>query len=290
MKETLVTIIIPSYNHEKYIAKAITSVLEQTYKNIELIVIDDGSKDNSVQVIQALADKHKFTFIAQENQSLPVTLNRALEIARGELFCEFSSDDFLSETYIELQVHFMHQNPDIALVAASLTIVDAEDRAQPKKHTAAIPQKFNFEDVIFKGKNVPAPGMVFRKDILQEVGGFSPDIQLEDLQIQLKLTNAGHLITFNPDAEVFYRLHGENNVLRESWMADQMLATINEYQDHKDFKKIRKFWYLKLFKKYAKVDKKKARRFLPQVLQYCYHLSFLHAVYRLVFKTVKSCN
>jgi alpha-1,3-rhamnosyltransferase len=283
IEKPLVSIVIPSYNHAKYIRQAIESVLNQTYLNIELIVIDDGSKDHSVEIIQELADAHGFTFIAQENKSLPVTLNIALQMAKGELFCEFSSDDFLSTDYIEKQVLFMQDNLDVALVAATLTVVDGSGKIEDNKCSNLSPRKYTFDDVVFNGMNVPAPGMVFRKKVLEEVGGFSPEIQLEDLQIQLKITHAGHLITINPEAKVFYRLHGENNVLRKNWMADQMLATINEYQDHEDFNKIRKFWYLRVFKIYAKVDKPKAKRFIKEVRCYWFTKDFWKGIRRILF-------
>lgn len=282
MNNPFVTVFIPSYNHEKYVKKAIQSVLDQTYDNIELIVIDDGSTDNSVEIIKKLAEKNEFKFIVQENTGLTPTLNKGVQLAKGEFFCELSSDDHLQKTYIKKQVTFMQEQDDIAMVAASLIIIDATGEIQENKHKSLTPKKYDFDDIMFKGCNVPAPGMLFRTAILADIGGFNPNIQLEDWQIQLKLTSQGHLITINPDAKVYYRLHGENNVLRASWMADQMLATINEYSEHKDFPRIRKIWYLRLFKKLAKVDKKKAKEFLPQVLKYFYMPAFWHGVRRLL--------
>ncbi len=81
----LVTVIIACYNHEKYIEQSISSVLEQTYGNVELLVIDDGSTDDSVAVIKRLLTAHDFNFIEQANQGLSKTLNEAIRRAQGSL-------------------------------------------------------------------------------------------------------------------------------------------------------------------------------------------------------------
>ncbi|MGL4855050.1 MAG: glycosyltransferase family 2 protein, partial [Lentisphaeria bacterium] len=247
----LVTVVIPSYNHEKYIEKAIYSVLAQTYKNIELIVIDDGSKDSSPQLITELANEHGFKFIARENHGLMNTLNEALGLATGEFFCSFSSDDIMAEDYIEKQLNYLQKNRDVALICATLSMIDGTGEAIKDNHSPLEVGKYGFDDVALRGKNLPAPAMIFRIEKLREIGGFNPKIQLEDVYIQLKLTNAGYLIGNNPEATIYYRMHGKNNVLRESWMTDQMFLTINEFKDHPKFRKIRKVWYLRLFKKYA---------------------------------------
>ena len=82
----LVSVVVPCYNHEKYVKETIESIVNQTYKNIELIVIDDGSKDNSVKVIQELADKYGFTFIHRPNKGLSATLNEGIRLSKGKYF------------------------------------------------------------------------------------------------------------------------------------------------------------------------------------------------------------
>lgn len=96
----LVTVMIPSYNHEKYIKESIQSVIDQTYSRLELIVIDDGSKDNSIQIIEEmrLACEQRFEhfqFIFRENRGLSRTLNQGLSLARGEYFSIVASDDIM---------------------------------------------------------------------------------------------------------------------------------------------------------------------------------------------------
>ena len=89
----LVTVIIASYNHGPYIEESILSVLNQSYKNIELLVVDDGSKDDSVERISALQAQYGFDFRVQQNQGLTNTLNGAIARSKGSLIVPFGSDE-----------------------------------------------------------------------------------------------------------------------------------------------------------------------------------------------------
>ena len=102
MKKVLVTIIIPIYNAEKYLDKTISSVLQQTYKNYELILIDDGSKDNSLEICNKYKNKDKrIRLIKQENLGVSATRNKGLEIADGEFVCFMDADDYIEPNMLE---------------------------------------------------------------------------------------------------------------------------------------------------------------------------------------------
>ena len=111
MANSLVSVVIPCYNHEHYIEQAISSVLSQDYPSIELIVIDDGSTDNSPQTIKELHDKQQnFTYLSQKNSGLIATLKRGLTRAKGEFFCQLASDDFLPSNSISKRVEKLNAN------------------------------------------------------------------------------------------------------------------------------------------------------------------------------------
>ena len=113
----LVSVIIPSYNHEQYVTKAIKSVFSQTYKNIELIVIDDGSKDHSVKKILELKKRYPFKFIARKNKGLASTLNEAIKLAKGVYITFLASDDYYLPQRIEHAADHLNQLPnDVAAV------------------------------------------------------------------------------------------------------------------------------------------------------------------------------
>ena len=115
-KNPLVSVVVPCYNHERYVKECIQSIIDQSYKNIELIVIDDGSKDASVAVIEGLrgACEERFTrfeFSARENRGLCNTLNQALDWCQGEYFAAIASDDQWLPFKTEKQVEYLEEHP-----------------------------------------------------------------------------------------------------------------------------------------------------------------------------------
>ena len=98
-----VSIIIPVYNNEKYVEKCIRSVMEQTFRNIEIIIIDDGSQDDSVEILNRLAAEDKrIVLVHQENGGVAIARNRGLELAKGEYVTFIDGDDYVSKEYIAL--------------------------------------------------------------------------------------------------------------------------------------------------------------------------------------------
>ncbi|MEG0901309.1 MAG: glycosyltransferase family A protein, partial [Clostridia bacterium] len=113
-------VVIPCYNHESFVQDSIQSVIDQSYQNIELIIIDDGSKDGSVEKIKEMLDLCeerfiRFKFISRENRGISVTLNEAIRWSKGEYWAICSSDDFYHYNKIEKQVTLMHNDKNIAL-------------------------------------------------------------------------------------------------------------------------------------------------------------------------------
>lgn len=111
----LVSVIIPAYNSERYIERALRSVLRQTYTNTEIIVIDDGSKDRTAQVVRGLGDP-RIVYIYQENRSQGPARNNGISQARGEFVTFLDSDDFYSPLKIEKEVQFLLSNREFDVV------------------------------------------------------------------------------------------------------------------------------------------------------------------------------
>ncbi len=111
-QKQLVSVVIPLYNAEKYIEETMQSILNQTYQNIEIIVVDDGSKDQSPTIVKELQRKHpeKVRYIHQKNQGVSVARNTGIEHANGEYVAFLDSDDLWHPSKIEKQVQSMHLN------------------------------------------------------------------------------------------------------------------------------------------------------------------------------------
>lgn len=129
MIEDLVSIIVPCYNGEKYISRFMESILNQTYKKIELIIIDDGSIDNTKNIIEDFKEKFEkrkiiLKYIYQTNQGQAEALNKGLEVVTGEYLTWVDSDDLLIENCIEKKVIFLKENPRYGFVVSSIGVYD----------------------------------------------------------------------------------------------------------------------------------------------------------------------
>lgn len=277
----LVSIIIASYNHCDFIEASITSVLTQTYSNIELLVVDDGSTDGSVERIQRLQQLHGFSFLAQENKGLSRTLNETLARARGNLIAPFGSDDVMLPARIALQVAYLRDKPEVGICAGNIQEIDAE--GHPLGKFRDLPRRrLDFEDVFLDRKTgAPAPTLLFRREALEKVGGFDPQIRLEDLLIQLKITRAGYSIDVLNEVLAHYRVHGSNTYKNHRFMTDNVLRTYAQFSDHPAYLQVCTNFRNSMLLKCARQDKNLARELLAQLPLRTWNAKTLRGLWRL---------
>jgi len=127
-----ITVAIPSYNHEKYIAHAIRSVLEQTFQDFEIVITDDGSSDETLQVIREFTDPRIRIYCNEKNCGASAAMNNCIQQAKGEYIAILNSDDLFSPDKLEKQVDFLDKNPEIGAVFGYAQIID-----DTKGHTLA---------------------------------------------------------------------------------------------------------------------------------------------------------
>lgn len=129
MNRPLVSVLIPMFNHAQYVKRCLDSLVEDGWDNLEVLVMDDGSSDNSFEVAKAWRDAHPSSFVRfdlnrQENQGIPRTLNRLVSSARGEYIVILASDDYLLEGGIAARVKALEENPAWSAVIGDTFIVD----------------------------------------------------------------------------------------------------------------------------------------------------------------------
>ena len=168
----LITVLMPVYNAAPFVAAAITSILEQTFTDFELIIVNDGSTDGSSAVISAFLDPRIRT-ITQVNQGISAALNTGLALARGEFIARQDADDLSLPERLEKQVAYLRAHPDVGLLGTWATIIDKEGVQLDTLEHATDDDGIRFA-LLFDTPFVHASAM-FRKSLINEIGGYDPD-------------------------------------------------------------------------------------------------------------------
>ena len=219
-----VSVIIPVYNCELYIAEAIESVFNQTYTDYEIIVINDGSTDNTCQVLQPYMTKIRYFY--QENKGLSATRNQGIKMAKGELIALLDADDLFLCYKLQEQVAIFDSQPSIGLVQSGWRVVNEKgEKIQDVEPWHKSPEL----DLVswLKWKATNPSGMMFRKEWLERVNGFNENLRrLEDFDIVIRLALAGCQATWFPKVAVCYRQHSGNmtrNLLAQTEVEEKIL-------------------------------------------------------------------
>lgn len=245
MKMNLVTVVIPCYNHEHFVQKTIQSVIDQSYKNIELIIIDDGSKDDSVTKIEEMLSSCKqrfkrFEFRYRPNKGLSNTLNEALNWSKGDFFSPIASDDIMLPNKISSQVSYLNNDNDCIGVFGNVEIIGGKDIVQslvPKKKKI---KKYKFNDIYLHRHNLPAPTQLLKADFLKMIGGYNAEVLIEDWYIYLLMTNNNnfHLANIN-EVVCCYRRHLNNTSSNTDSMHNGRLSVLELFPNEKYYEKAR---------------------------------------------------
>ncbi|WP_211828568.1 glycosyltransferase family 2 protein [Kistimonas asteriae] len=278
----LVSVLVPCYNHQNYVKDAINSILNQTYSNIELIVLDDGSTDNSPAILAELSEKHGFYYEHQQNMGLNGTLNKGLSLAKGQYICPFASDDVMFLDRIEKQVALLESRPDVAVCAGNMiAISETGEIASSLKIRPA--REVDFDDLFWRKIPGPAaPTAMIRSSVIDEVGHYDPDIRIEDLYMWLKITHAGHKIYILNDVLAYYRKHTGNFHSNYKSMLENELRIIGSYASHPKYNEVKKRLLISTFVKTANRDKLFAKELLGQISFFDAPLKISKGVVRLI--------
>jgi glycosyltransferase involved in cell wall biosynthesis len=205
----LVSVIIPNFNYAKYVGEAIDSALAQTYANIEVIVVDDGSTDTSPTIIESYGDKIKAIF--QNNQGVSTARNNAVAASHGEYLAFLDADDVWLASKIEMQIERFAGNESIGLVHVGVEEIDAEGNHLGQM-IDGMEGRVSDELLLFRRPVIlgGCSGAMITREAFDLVGGFDPRLSTSadwDLFYRVgKASEAG----FISDILFRYRMHGEN--------------------------------------------------------------------------------
>lgn len=259
----LVSIVIPSYNHAKFVQQSIQSVIDQDYQNIELIIIDDGSTDNSVDAIQQMVpacEKRfvRFKFRHRPNKGLPATLNEALDWCKGEFFAPLASDDMIMPHKTTIQVNYLSVHKNCAGVFGGIILIDDHNKVLRNINH---PGLYHFNQILLHDHFLPAPSAMLR---LREVNNhkYDPCIKIEDWNMWLKLTKNGlNLVCLN-DVLAYYRKHCYNFSSNYKTMEKEGFKILMQYKENKIYQKSLANYHLALCLMAATDNKKESLSYL----------------------------
>ncbi|MFT5367665.1 MAG: glycosyltransferase involved in cell wall biosynthesis [Candidatus Latescibacterota bacterium] len=216
MNNPLVSTIMPTHNYGQFIEKAIDSVLNQTYPNIELIIVDDASTDQTLKIIEKYKDK-RITLIqrAECSYSGVVSRNDGMAISKGVFIAVADADDISLPDRFERQVDFFRQHPQIDLLGGSEQAIDENGESlcqngnnQPKISTRPqYPTRNQYRKAMMKGKNVLLHAtLMFRKSILQKLSGYQDCAASGDTEFVMRASRYFNLYNLN-ETLVQRRIH-----------------------------------------------------------------------------------
>ncbi|HTI89489.1 MAG TPA: glycosyltransferase family 2 protein [Puia sp.] len=205
----LVSILMTAYNREKFIAAAVESVLASTYSNFELIIVDDGSKDNTVAIARSYEakDKRVKVFINETNLGDYPNRNRAASLATGEYLKYLDSDDLIYSYGLEAFIGFMERDKDVALGVSYRKNITHQPFPEILDPTRSLRHHFFTEGFL----DCAPTGTIIRRSYFEAVGGFSGKRMIGDLEFGLKIARS-YKVMILPPALAFWRNHGDQEV------------------------------------------------------------------------------
>ena len=264
-----ISVVTASYNYQDYIKEAVQSVLDQTYKDWELIIVDDCSTDNSVEVIKSFKDERIKLFINEKNLGLKETVKRGIENATGEWVVFLESDDILTPDYIEKKVEIAKKYTDINLIfndceffgdenkVRDFNIALGKTRAVLRRKTYPNKMFYNFylSNKIFTFSSV----MAKREDLMKM--SFNPPMDcLLDWWLWVQMSYAGKFY-YLPETLTKWRLHTDSYIYKSNHYSPEQLQMKIYYAMFKKYKNpfiilfipfAQIIWYLQQIKKNSK--------------------------------------
>ena len=264
----LVSLLLQSYNHERFLSRSVGTALDQTYPNKEVWVVDDGSTDGSDRVLSEWSARAGFRYDRQKNQGLIRTLNRMIAGSSGKYIALQATDDFWHLEKTARQVEFLEANPDVDVCLTATVCVDADDRplGRPSQQfLSPSPAGYGFEALFLGRTAIPCASALIRRSAYDRLGSYDPEYPIEDLWFWLRLTRSGGKIAFLPQELTYYRLHGSNLHSRTAFMEHEILRILAQHADHPAYPAAERRWKAAFFSEWTLSDKWQALKRLPGV-------------------------
>jgi len=218
-----VSVIIPVFNGARHIADTVASVWAQTFRPIEVIVVDDGSTDNTAEVVQSL--EPKCVYIRQENQGPPVARNTGLKHATGDIIALLDADDLWPKNKLDLQLPILLENPDVEIV------LGYTQHFRTFAATSDAPARIEYAPPFFI---IQLGCALFRRNVFDKVGGFASELTYSDDHDFLLRTREHAVPTrMVHEATILYRRHPGNMTQIEGHRSASYLSLLKRSLDRR---------------------------------------------------------
>lgn len=185
---TLVSIIMPVYNNEKFILEAVDSIVKQTYADFELIIIDDASTDNTVNQIDSFRDNRIKLLQNHQHEGISSSLNKGIKLCNGELIARMDGDDVSSSSRLQKQVDYLKSNPDISICGSNIILINADGSFICEHNYNSDDEKIK-TDLFFGKTSLAHPAIMFRKSMIEQFGTYDQSFDYaEDYELYCRLS------------------------------------------------------------------------------------------------------
>ena len=226
-----VSVVIPTYNCDRYLAEAIGSVLSQSYSKTEVIVVDDGSTDRTAELLQHYVqqDGDRVRSFHQPNQGVAIARNHGIQMAKGDWIAFLDADDFFLPDKLAAQMAIAEANPDLGIVHSGWNRVDPQGQLLVSITPWQQIPRLDLESWL-RWKPVLPSAMLFRRDWLIRSGGFDPRFPpAEDTELVLRLARMGCAATWLEQVTVGYRQHPQSAMHQGLPQARSLTAVIDDF-------------------------------------------------------------
>lgn len=194
MAKKLISVLLPIYNAEEFLPRTLDSLLCQTYKEFEIIAINDGSKDNSLKLMNEYAKRDKrITVVTQENRGLVKTLNKAASLANGAYLARMDADDLSLPRRFELQIEAFKKHPSAVLIAGGFDVMNEDDEIL--YHDPVPTEKEELLRALFVRNPIAHGSVMFKAEAFKAVGGYSEECgPTEDYELWSRIVDHGDIV------------------------------------------------------------------------------------------------
>lgn len=214
-KSPLVTVLMTVYNGAEYLNASVQSILNQTFKDFEFLIINDCSTDNSVEIIESLNDKHIIIHSNEKNLGQTKSLNIGLKLAKGKYIARIDADDVAFPIWLEKLVNYIKEHTEYAAVSPNVIIIDSVDKRKKIRRVPASFHEIVFH--IFYDSPMNHVGVLMNKDSILRHGGYDEEFKItQDYELWSSLVRNNYSITNIPDVLMSCRVHSRSTLFVEA--------------------------------------------------------------------------